>query len=162
MDKVYVFGHKRPDTDSVMASITLAYLKNQLGMVSEPRVLGNINQETKYVLNYFKVEEPKYLNNVRLQIRDVDYHRGYYLKETASILEVYQNMIEKKVTGIPLIDEDGYLKGLITEKMLIKELVGGNDTKLLTTYDNILHTLEGEAVLRFDNEIERWNQDNNF
>ena len=61
MDKVYVFGHKRPDTDSVMASITLAYLKNQLGMVSEPRVLGNINQETKYVLNYFKVEEPKYL-----------------------------------------------------------------------------------------------------
>ena len=63
-------------------------------------------------------------------------------------------MIEKKVTGIPLIDEDGYLKGLITEKMLIKELVGGNDTKLLTTYDNILHTLEGEAVLRFDNEIE--------
>ena len=154
MDKVYVFGHKRPDTDSVMASITLAYLKNQLGMVSEPRVLGNINQETKYVLNYFKVEEPKYLNNVRLQIRDVDYHRGYYLKETASILEVYQNMIEKKVTGIPLIDEDGYLKGLITEKMLIKELVGGNDTKLLTTYDNIMHTLEGEAVLRFDNEIE--------
>ena len=68
MSKVYVFGHQRPDTDAVTAAITLSYLENELGMDSEPRVLGGINDETKYVLDYFKVKEPKYLNDVRLQL----------------------------------------------------------------------------------------------
>ena len=54
MNKVYVFGHRNPDTDSVTSAIALSYLKNQLGMVSEPRVLGEINKETKFALNYVK------------------------------------------------------------------------------------------------------------
>ena len=53
MEKVYVFGHKKPDTDSVTSAIVLSYLKNQLGMDTEPRVLGEVNNETKYVLDYF-------------------------------------------------------------------------------------------------------------
>ena len=53
MKKNYIFGHKRPDTDSVMSAIGVSYLKNQLGENTEPRVLGDINEETKY----------NYLNN---------------------------------------------------------------------------------------------------
>ena len=56
MEKVYIFGHQTPDTDAVTASISLSYLKNQLGMVTEPRVLGHINKETKYD-NVDKVNE---------------------------------------------------------------------------------------------------------
>ena len=63
-----VFGHKNPDTDSICSSIALSYLKNQLGMDTEPRVLGTINNETKFALNYFKVKEPIYLNDVKVQM----------------------------------------------------------------------------------------------
>mgnify|MGYP002646834992 CR=1 FL=1 len=48
----YIFGHKNPDTDTVCSSIALSYLKNELGGKTVPKVLGNINEETKFVLNY--------------------------------------------------------------------------------------------------------------
>ena len=55
MSKTYIFGHKNPDTDSVMSAIGLSYLKNHYGKNTEPRVLGNINKETKYALSYFNL-----------------------------------------------------------------------------------------------------------
>ena len=55
MDKVLIFGHKNPDTDSVCGAIALSYLKNKLGNNTEPRILGSISKETAFVLNKFKV-----------------------------------------------------------------------------------------------------------
>lgn len=46
MQVAYIFGHKMPDTDSVCASISLSYLKNKMGLKTEPRVLGALNKET--------------------------------------------------------------------------------------------------------------------
>ena len=71
MGKTFIIGHKKPDTDSVTSAIALSYLKNKLGQNTEPRVLGDINNETKYVLNYFKVPEPEYLNDVRVRIKNI-------------------------------------------------------------------------------------------
>lgn len=153
MEKIYIFGHKKPDTDSVTAAISLSYLKNQLGLKTYPMVLGSINLETKFVLDYFKVKEPKYLDNVRLQIKDVNYHREYYIHEDTSILEAYHYMMKHGITGIPLVDDQKKLCGLITEKMLVKELVGGDFTRLHTTYQNVLNAVEGEEILAFDKEI---------
>ena len=64
MEKVYVFGHKKPDTDSVVAAITASYYMNQVhnNIKASPRVLGHLNNETKFALNYFGVTPPKYLN----------------------------------------------------------------------------------------------------
>ena len=53
MSKTLIFGHKKPDTDSVMSAIGLSYLKNSLGFSTEARVLGDINKESIYALNYF-------------------------------------------------------------------------------------------------------------
>ena len=47
MQKTYIFGHKKPDSDSVMSAIGLSYLKNSLGENTEPRILGDVNKETK-------------------------------------------------------------------------------------------------------------------
>ena len=58
MKATYVFGHRNPDTDSVCSAISLSYLKNQLGDVTVPRVLGHINKESSFVLNHFGVKEP--------------------------------------------------------------------------------------------------------
>ena len=65
MEVIYVFGHKKPDTDAVCGSIALSYLKNQMGLKTEPRILSEINLETAYVLDKFKVPVPKYLNDVK-------------------------------------------------------------------------------------------------
>lgn len=153
MEKIYIFGHKKPDTDSVTSSIALSYLKNQLGLKTEPRVLGDINNETKFVLNYFHVEEPKYLNDVKLQIKDVNYHQDYFIKENSSIKEAYEYMQKKEITGVPLVDEKKKFVNLVTVKTIVKNLISGNFEDLNTSYENILNTLNGEEILKFDEEI---------
>lgn len=152
-DKIFVFGHHNPDTDSVSASITLSYLKNKMGMSTEPRVLDEINKETKFVLNYFGVDEPTYLDNVKLQIKDIEYHKDYFMKDTSSIKEVYDFLLEKSITGLPIVDDKGKFVGLITLKMILNKLFGDNLNTISTSYDNILNVLEGEEVLRFNDEV---------
>ena len=72
MKEVYIFGHKKPDTDTVTSAISLSYLKNKLGLHTKPMVLGNINSETEFVLNYFGIKVPEYLDDVKLQIKDLN------------------------------------------------------------------------------------------
>ena len=153
MEKTFIIGHKKPDTDSVTSAIALSYLKNKLGQNTEPRVLGDINNETKYVLKYFNVETPKYLNDVKLQIKDINYHKDYYVKNTASIKEVYNYMTEKGITGIPLVDENKKFVNLVTLKIIVNNLISGDFEDLNTSYENIINTLEGEEILKFDEEI---------
>lgn len=153
MEKTYIIGHKKPDTDSVTSAIALSYLKNKLCQNTEPRVLGDINNETKFVLNYFNVQTPKYLNDVKLQIKDINYHKDYYIKSTCSVKETYDYMIEKGITGIPLIDENKKFVNLVTLKTIVNNLISGNFEDLNTSYKNIINTLDGEEILKFDNEI---------
>ncbi len=153
MQTIYVFGHKQPDTDSVCASICLAYLKNQLGMITQPRVLGNINNETKFVLNHFNVKEPAYLNDVKVQIRNMKYNKNAMLRENISIEEAFRVLHEMNITGIPLVDENKKLIGYVNLKEIAKFLIEGKVTRLNSSYDNILKVLEGKEILRFDEEI---------
>ena len=61
---ILVFGHKNPDTDTICSAIAYAELKNKLGKDVKAVRLGEINEETKYALNYFKVEKPELVENV--------------------------------------------------------------------------------------------------
>ncbi len=153
MKKTYIFGHKKPDTDSVMSAIGLSYLKNQIGENTEARILGNINKETMYALKYFNIKQPKYLNDVKLQLKDVDYHKGFFVKDTASIYDGYQAMLREDLTGVPVVNEDGNFVGLITIKNLSHLMVNENIEDLYTSYDNLVHVLKGEAIYRCSNEI---------
>ncbi|MCH1626672.1 manganese-dependent inorganic pyrophosphatase [Fredinandcohnia quinoae] len=71
MEKVFVFGHKNPDTDSICSAIVHAELKKQLGMTVEPIRLGEINSETQYALDYFKVDAPRLVENVGDEVNSV-------------------------------------------------------------------------------------------
>lgn len=153
MRKTYIFGHKKPDTDSVMASIGLSYLKNQLKEDTEPRVLGNINKESRYALKYFDVKEPEYLNDVKLQIMDVNYHKDFLIKENDSIYHGYQLMLRKGLTGLPVTKEDLEFVGLITMKDLSHMIINENIDNLDSTYENIIHVINGEEVLKIDDNI---------
>lgn len=153
MNKVYIFGHQSPDTDAVTSAISLSHLKNKLGMDTEPRVLGHINKETKYVLDKFGVKEPKYLNDVKLQLKDLDYHKGLFVDENKSIDYVYKFLTEKGVTGTPVVTDGNKYKGIITIKDIAKKLISNDFDKIDSNYSNILETVSGEEVLKYDDEI---------
>lgn len=63
-NKIYVFGHQKPDTDTITSSIVLANLQRALGNDAVAYKLGNLNKETKYALKTFEVEEPQTLESV--------------------------------------------------------------------------------------------------
>ncbi|MDY5874626.1 MAG: putative manganese-dependent inorganic diphosphatase [Bacilli bacterium] len=153
MRKTFIFGHKKPDSDSVMAAIGLSYLKNKLGDNTEPRVLGNINKESSFALKYFGLKEPKYLNDVKLQLKDVNYHKKYFIKDTESIYDGYQAMLKAELTGIPVVKSDNTFLGLVTLKDLSHVIINENVEDLYTSYDNLLHVLKGEEILRCTKEI---------
>jgi manganese-dependent inorganic pyrophosphatase len=71
MEKVFVFGHKNPDTDSICSAIAYSELKNKLGFNTEPIRLGNISEETQFVLNYFNVSTPRLVEKVAAEVKQV-------------------------------------------------------------------------------------------
>lgn len=152
-DKVYVFGHRNPDTDAVTGAISLSYLRRKMGMNTIPAVLSSTNLETKYALNYFKVKEPIFLNDVKIKIKDLDYTRRYNVTEDESIESAYFKMAEAEISKIPVVDERKKLLGVITMKDIAKEQFSENIDKVNTSYDNILKSLDGIELLRFDDNI---------
>ena len=153
MREVFVFGHKNPDTDSVTAAIALADLKSNLNIPCKPKVLGKINSETKFVLDHFKVEEPELLDDVKLQIKDLNYYKNCFVHDTDSLYMTYNYMMKNNLTGVPVIDKNNNFQGLLTSKMIGSELIQGDFTHLNTSYDNIIETLNGKEILKFDTEI---------
>ena len=140
MEKIYIFGHKKPDTDSIAASLSLSYLKRKLGINAEARCLGNINKETKYALDYFNVEEPKYLNDVKLQVMDTNYVKDYYINENKALYDGFNYMQENNIGLLPLVDEELNFKGLVTLKDMIKYQLSDDLSNLYTSYD--IHSVE--------------------
>lgn len=153
MGKILIFGHQKPDTDSVTSSIVLSYLKNKLGYDTEPRVLGNINEETAYVLKYFGFKVPNYLNDVRMQIKDVEYTTDCFLNENNSVFDGYNLMKETQIGIIPIMNDKGKYVGMVSMKDIMGDLIDGSLGNLNTSYENLLNTLNGTEVLRFDKEI---------
>ena len=149
----FIFGHKNPDTDSVCSSIALSYLKNETGGKTAPKVLGNINNETKFALDFFKVPVPSYLNDVRVRIKNIKYDKKAYISEEKSINEAFKVMQHQNITAIPLIDDKKKLTGYVTLKEIAKYLINGNKEIVHTTLDNIIETLNAKVITKFDEYI---------
>ena len=153
MKKIFVFGHKNPDTDSVCGAISLSYLKNKLGYNTEPRVLGSVNNETKYALSYFNEEIPKYLNDVKIKIKDITYHKDYYVSENNSIYDTYNFMDINNITGIPLVGDKKKFVGYVSLKEIAKSMISDTTNYLDTTFDNITQTLKSINYVKIDENI---------
>ena len=153
MKTTYVFGHRNPDTDSVCSAISFSYLKNQLGDNTSPRVLGHINKESAFVLKHFGVKEPGYLNNVKVQLRDVSYGKGLMLDAFASIKEVVDFMQDNHCTAVPIVDKNKKLISLITLKEIARMFIENSKNHLHTSYEHILKSVNGREILRFAEEF---------
>ena len=152
-DKLYVFGHRNPDTDAVTAAITLAHLKRELGMNAIPAVLSGINLETKFVLNYFNVKEPIFLNDVKLKVKHLNYTKKYSVMERDSINDAYLKMTDAGISKIPVVDGDKKLLGIVSMKDIAREQFSDDIDLIDSSYQNILKAIDGESLLKYDDNI---------
>ena len=115
MDTVYITGHRNPDTDSIVAAMAYAALKNALGQ-REYRAarLGEISEETAAVLERFGCEPPMLLTNVRTQVRDLDYDTPPTLSDAATISRAWRTMQAEHISTLPVAAEDGTLYGMLS------------------------------------------------
>ncbi len=153
MKPIYVFGHKNPDTDSVCSAIALAYLKQAQGIHCIPKVIGPINRGTKWALDYFNVQAPSYINDVKVQIKDVKYSKKAYVNENESINDTFNFMKERDLTAVPLVNDDNILTGYITLKELAKYLIGGRRDIVDTNIKHLLKTLNAKIITNYNHDF---------
>lgn len=91
-DIIYIFGHKNPDTDSISAAIAYAELKKRLGFNAIAKRLGDINQETDFVLNYFNIPKPDILPTVKTQVSDLNLDKVIPISPDSSIKTAWMLM----------------------------------------------------------------------
>lgn len=148
---IHVVGHKNPDTDSICSAIAYAYLKNagQPGPYT-PNRAGNINNETNFVLQYFGVEPPAYLEDVNVQMQDIDFRETTGVPDTISIRTAWQLMKEQDVVTLPIVQGGNKLEGLITINDIAKSYMDVFDNRILalarTPIGNLLNVLEGTLI----------------
>lgn len=145
-DKTLVFGHKNPDTDSVTSAIALSYLKNQCGNLTEPCVLGEIAKEAEFVLGFFNIQKPRMIDNVKIQLKDLDFDRILPLEPSNSILKAYNHMNAYKIRTLPIVGPDGYLIGIITMKDIAMNAINGDYHAIHTTFNNIKQDLNADIL----------------
>ena len=149
-EKVYVVGHKNPDTDSICSAIAYANLKREVtGGDYVARRAGQINEETNYVLKKFGVTPPPVLENVKLQVKDMDIHQIEGVNPNISIRDTWEKMKANGNKTIPIL-KDEELVGVISTGDIATSYMDVIDNRVLskarTQYRNILKTLNGELL----------------
>ena len=118
-----------------------------------PAVLSGINLETRYALNYFKVKEPIFLNDVRLKVKDLNYTKKCSVIPLESINDAYLKMTEAGVSKIPVVDNNKKLLGIVSMKDIAREQFSLNIENVCSTYNNIIKVIDGVELLKYDDGI---------
>lgn len=150
--KAMVVGHKNPDTDSICSAICYARLKKEMtGGEYEPRRAGQINGETRFVLDYFGVEAPRLVEDVKTQVRDIEIRETKGVNRGISLKSAWNLMQKANVVTLPAVSEDGVLEGLITVGDITNSYMNVYDSGIMakakTKYSNIIETLEGALMV---------------
>ena len=151
-EKIFVIGHKNPDTDSICSAIAYCDIKNRTTQDSKysAKRAGQINEETDYVLNRFGVQPPGYLSNIGTQVKDMDIRLSPEANKSMSLKNAWDLMQENSIVSLPIREKDGTLEGLITIGDIAKTYMDTTDSYLLsrarTQYQRIAETIGGKVV----------------
>ena len=149
--KVWVVGHKNPDTDSICAAISYAYLKNQSGdkKTDVAKRAGAVNEETRYVLERFGVEEPPLVSYAGAQIKDINIRKTAGVSNQISLKRAWELMKKLEVVTLPVTNQFGKLEGVIVTKDIATSYMDVLDncvlSKARTQYKTIAETIDGEV-----------------
>ena len=150
MDPIYVTGHRNPDTDSIVAAMAYAALRNSLGdREYEAACLGHVSDETQIVLDRFGFQPPKLITSMHTQVKDLDYDTPPVLSAAVTEDRAWKVLQEQKnISAVPVANEDGTLYG-----MLSREDVASYNMQLATAgvleevpLFNVLSVLEGKIL----------------
>ena len=150
MDPIYVTGHRNPDTDSIVAAMAYAALRNAVGdREYEAACLGNVSDETQLVLNRFGFQPPKRIYNMYTQVHDLDFDTPPLLNAAVTVGRAWKVlMAQKNINAVPVTNEDGTLYG-----MLAREDVASYNMEQVTScvledvpLFNVLSVLEGKVL----------------
>ena len=150
---VCVTGHKNPDTDSICSAIAYAYLKNQMDDSCNyvATRAGQVNGETQFVLDYFHMDQPLFLDNIGTRVKDMEIREVPGVKNNISIKNAWTLMRGQNVFTLPITDEQNHLHGLITINDIAKSYMEEYDSAIVsvakTPYRNILETLDAQMVV---------------
>lgn len=149
--RVYVIGHKNPDTDSICSAICYAELKNRLENTDRyvASRAGEINQETRYVLGYFNVPLPRYVADVSPQVKDIEINHTDGADRNMSLKKAFNMMKSMGVSTLPILKGD-MLEGLITVSDIATSYMDVYDNRILsmahTPLINIVETLDAQII----------------
>ena len=149
--KVFVIGHKNPDTDSICSAIAYAALKNKTDDgVFVPKRAGEVNNETKYVLDFFDMETPEFIGHVGTQVKDVEIKPTPSLNEGISLKNAWNKMRDLRESTMPIVN-DGVLEGIISVKDIATANMDIYETRILaishTKYTNVLDAIDGTMIV---------------
>ena len=150
MDPIYVTGHRNPDTDSIVAAMAYASLRNALGNREyEAACLGRVSDETQIVLDRFGFQPPKRIYSMHTQVKDLEYDTPPLLSAAVTVGRGWKLLQQQKnLTAVPVANDDGTLFG-----MLSKEDVANYNMTLVSSgaldqvpLFNVLSVLEGKVL----------------
>ncbi len=150
MDPIYVTGHRNPDTDSIVAAMAYAALRNALGYREyEPACLGRVSDETAAVLEHFGVNPPKRIYNMYTQVRDLEYDTPPVMNGAVTVHTAW-SVLQMQNGGIalPVAREDGTLIGMLSRENVASynmEQIGFSRLENVPLF-NVLSVLEGKVI----------------
>ncbi len=151
---IYIIGHRNPDTDSICSAIAYADIKNRIAKeneIYEAKRAGQINEETEFILHYFNVDPPALLQTVGTQVKDMDILMTPGANSNMSVKRAWKLMQDAGAVTLPITDEDGMLKGIITKGDIAESYMDAYDNTILakakTQYASIADTLDGKILV---------------
>ena len=150
---IKVIGHRNPDTDSICAAIAYSRLKNAVDPRHEyrPCRAGQLNRETKFVLERFGVEKPQLYTDVSPQVRDVDIRIAEGVDGEMSLRRAWIKMRDESLDTLCVVDGERNLKGIVTVKDVATANMDVLDPCVLakagTSYENVIETLGGTVLV---------------
>lgn len=152
MEPIYITGHRNPDTDSIVAAISYAMLKNALGERAYLAArIGELSDQTEMLLKKFDFPAPMLLHTVRTQVSDLDYDTPPILSAAVSVYHAWQTIVSDTagVPTLPVTDEEGRLYGMLTP-----EEIAAYDMRFIKNSRiegipifNLLASLDGRLIL---------------
>ena len=150
MEPIYVTGHKNPDTDSIVAAIAYASLRNALGdREYTAACLGRVSDETQLVLNHFGFEPPTLITNVYTQVRDLEFDEPPILSAAVTVDRAWNALQDRpELRAIPIANNDGTLLGMISREDIASYNMELNNCCTLNKVPlyNVLSVLEGKVI----------------
>lgn len=150
-DVIYITGHKNPDTDSICSALAYAEFKSKsAGLNAIPIRIGEVSRETQFVLDYFGVKKPRYVESLKSQVKDLDMDKVSAVYPETSLKTAWTIMKKNDVKTLPVVDNNDTFIGLVSLSNLTAAYMDIWDNYILsksnTPFENIVDTLAGEAV----------------